>query len=249
MTDTETIKRIVLFADIKPGETILEIGAGTGFLTDELLKVSSKVIAIERDKNLAGILRKRLKDKQGLDVIEGNALKILDTLKFDKIVSNIPYSIAEALIMKLLEKEFERAVLTVPKSFAYKLIAKLGDKNFSRLSLMAEEFFSIEILMDVPKNAFEPRPKTNSVVIVIEPKKNKSLLRSVIRRRKMKVKNALREGLCETFGITKREARKLINMLKINNVILEKRVLNLSTEELKSVAQKVKNFSFTPSKT
>ncbi len=249
MTDTETIKRIVLFADIKPGETILEIGAGTGFLTDELLKVSSKVIAIERDKNLAGILRKRLKDKQGLDVIEGNALKILDTLKFDKIVSNIPYSIAEALIMKLLEKEFERAVLTVPKSFAYKLIAKPGDKNFSRLSLMAEEFFSIEILMDVPKNAFEPRPKTNSVVIVIEPKKNKSLLRSVIRRRKMKVKNALREGLCETFGITKREARKLINMLKINNVILEKRVLNLSTEELKSVAQKVKNFSFTPSKT
>ena len=249
MTDTETIKRIVLFADIKPGETILEIGAGTGFLTDELLKVSSKVIAVERDKNLAGILRKRLKDKQGLDVIEGNALKILDTLKFDKIVSNIPYSIAEALIMKLLEKEFERAVLTVPKSFAYKLIAKPGDKNFSRLSLIAEEFFSIEILMDVPKNAFEPRPKTNSVVILIEPKKNKSLLRSVIRRRKMKVKNALREGLCETFGITKREARKLINMLKINNVILEKRVLNLSTEELKSVAQKVKNFSFTPSKT
>ena len=111
MIDFEIICRIVDAAKIKTNETILEIGAGKGYLTKALAKEAKKVIAVEIDSKL----KKYLKMKK-VQVIIGNALENIHNLQFDKIVSNIPYSISEPLINKLIFENFKVAILTIPKA-------------------------------------------------------------------------------------------------------------------------------------
>jgi 16S rRNA A1518/A1519 N6-dimethyltransferase RsmA/KsgA/DIM1 with predicted DNA glycosylase/AP lyase activity len=97
--------------------------------------------------------------------------------------------------------------------------------------------------MDIPREAFSPAPKTSSVIAVIVPKKKKSLAAALLLREKMLLKNALRELACEGFlgrKSTKREAKKAIKSLKINNTLLEKKVSDLTEKEFKQVATIVK---------
>lgn len=234
MTDLEAIRGIVSASEIKRNETVLEIGAGKGFLTRELAK-RAKVIAIEIDKALEKDLRKNL---QGLEaeLIFGNALKILkkEEIRFDKIVSNIPYAISESLLQEMVFLDFKSAVLTLPKSFVERLEARPGDKRFSKLSILAREFFEIKTLFAIPREAFHPKPKTRSVAVFLEFRDKKSLFCRVFLQRKMKLKNAIMRGLFETKKYPKNQARKHIKSLKFNN-LLEKKMSEMDTVELKTV--------------
>lgn len=163
MVNKEIVKKIVYIAKIAPDETIIEIGAGKGILTKELVKKAKKVIAIEIDKKLKPVLERNLRDYKNVTILIKNALKA--DLSADKIIGNLPFAICESLIQKLPSFDFKRAVFTVSKSFAYRLLAKPGDDNYSKLSKFAQKNFEIKIEMDVPKESFEPRPKTNSVII------------------------------------------------------------------------------------
>ncbi|MBU0898863.1 MAG: hypothetical protein KKB03_04405 [Nanoarchaeota archaeon] len=163
MVNKEIVRKIASLAEIASNETVIEIGAGKGILTKELAKTARKVITIEVDKKLKPILERNLRSYKNVSVLIKNALK--SDLSADKIVGSLPYAICEALIQKLPSFDFKRAVFTVSKSFAYRLLAKPGDDNYSKLSKFAQENFKISIEMDVPKEAFEPRPKANSMVI------------------------------------------------------------------------------------
>ncbi|MFH1445378.1 MAG: rRNA adenine N-6-methyltransferase family protein [Nanoarchaeota archaeon] len=163
MIDKETIRKIVSLAEIGPEETVIEIGAGHGAMTKELVKHAKKVIAIELDKKLKPILERNVGGFKNVNLLIKNALKT--DLSADKIIGNLPYAICEALIQKLSEHDFKKAVFTVSKSFAYRLLAKSGDQNHSKLSDFSQKNFKIRIEMSVPKEVFKPKPKTNSVVI------------------------------------------------------------------------------------
>jgi len=165
MVDKSIIRKIILFANIKPNENVVEIGAGKGILTKELAKISGKVTAIEIDKKLKPVLEKELRGFNNATILIKNALKV--DLSSDKIVGNIPYAICESLIQRLPRYRFKKAVFTVSKSFAYRLLAKPGDENYSNLSVFSQKNFEIKIELYVPKDAFKPKPKTNSVVISV----------------------------------------------------------------------------------
>jgi len=165
MRDAETIRKIVVLADIGSNEKVIEIGAGRGALTKELAKSARRVIAIELDSTLKPVLEKKLGSIGNVSILIKNALKA--DLSADKIVGNIPYAICEPLLRKLPMYEFKKAVLTVSKSFAYRLLAKPGEKNHSELSDFAQKKFKILIEMELEKGVFEPRPGTNSVVISV----------------------------------------------------------------------------------
>jgi len=241
MIDQALIRKIVSLAGIRKGETVLEIGAGKGTVTKEIAKKAGRVIAIEIDPELGRGLR-GLK-LPNVDVKLQNALDFLDTQKpkFDRIVSNTPYSICEALVRRLPHFEFSKGVFAFPKSFAYRLLEK-GERR-TRLSFVSQEFFQIKLGQEIPKKAFSPAPKTSSVIVVLAPRRKKSLPAALLLREKMLLKNALREAICE--GVlgrksTKREAKKAIKSLKINNLLLEKKIADLDEKGFKQVATIVK---------
>lgn len=233
MVDEKALERIVSAAGLKKNETVLEIGAGTGLLTERLAKMAGKVIAIEMDEKLAKELEKRFASSNVL-VISGNALEKMKGLSFDKIASNIPYSISEALIQEMIFHSFKCAVLTVPKGFYYRLVGG------SKLGIFAGLFFKVELIGDVPKNAFSPRPKTSSVLIKVELKRltgNKKVLKELFLQRDKKIKNALLEAFCKVEKLTRNQARERLKKLGNNN-LLEKRLSVLNADELKILVNK-----------
>lgn len=103
LIDAEALQRQVGYAGVVRDDVILEVGPGIGNLTKLLLEMSDKVIAVEKDPGMGEVLRKRFHDKVNLEVINGDALKI-NLPSFDKVVSNIPYSISSPLTFKLLKR-------------------------------------------------------------------------------------------------------------------------------------------------
>ncbi len=243
MADGGVIEKIVSAAEIRPDETVLEIGAGTGPLTREIAKKAGKVLAVEKDRKFENILKDELKEYGNAEIIIGNILKIIDKLKFGKIVSNLPYSICEPLMQKLFHIRFEKAVLTVPETFAKIIMARENEKNYSKLSFLSNIFFDVKKLFEVPRESFQPKPRTKSVAIEIKPKEMKTeaekILAEIFLDERKKIKNSLREALIKADGLTKRQARERIKSFGIEKTILEKEMKELSLNEMKEAAKKV----------
>jgi len=234
MTKNKTIKIIVSLAKIKPKEKVLEIGAGMGFLTEELAKKSNDITAVEIDKKLISILRNELRDLKNVKVVKGNILKIIKKMDFDVIVSNLPYAISEALLRKLIFCEFKRAILVVPKGFAYRMIAKSRDRNYSKLSIFAQAFFNVKIENELSKDDFFPEPDTNSVVISMTKKPENHIQKLFIWETK-KIKNSIQKALASDHKMTKKQAKEALKSLKINNNLLEKTTKNIDLKGLKTI--------------
>lgn len=215
MVDEKVIKNIVDYAVLEKSDIVLEIGSGPGALTKELKKKCS-VVTIEIDPKFSAD-------------IQGNALKVKFP-KFNKIVSNLPYSICEALFWRLIRHDFENCVLTVPKSF----FTKLGGSG--KLGLVTWYCFDASFGFDVDRDAFDPVPKTDSCVFSLAPKKSK--LKELFKQYDKKLLNALIEYFCLN-GLSKKEAKHKVACLKIPVGVLSRKVLNLSFEELKKVVKKL----------
>jgi len=232
MTDIKTLQKIADSAELSKSDTVLEIGAGTGVLTRVLANSGAKVIAIEIDPELSAVLKERFHSQKNVEIFEGNALKLIKKLKFNKIVSNIPYAICEPLMLLLRTVDFDVAVLTIPKSFLGKLASG------SRLGFESSVFFEIKELFKVPKKAFSPEPGTESVVVGIRPARN--IPRTVLLRPKAKLKNAIMEALVEARKCTKNQAREAIKALNLSNIIMEKRVADMDLNDLRQLLSKLK---------
>jgi len=165
MIDGRFLKLIVDSAELKPKETVLEVGPGEGVLTKLLLEKCS-VTAIEKDEELFMELRDK---HRGLPLINGDVLKI-EWPRFDKCVSNLPYSISKKFILKLVQHDFESAVIVVQREFAEKLVAKPGEKDYGVVSVCAQLACDVELLDRIPKNAFKPQPKVESQIVRLRKK-------------------------------------------------------------------------------
>jgi 16S rRNA (adenine1518-N6/adenine1519-N6)-dimethyltransferase len=189
-------------ADIKNNDVVLEIGPGKGILTKVLSEKAKKVIAIEIDKNLVNNLKKIL--PENVELIHGNALNIdFETLpKFNKIVSNLPFSISSPITFKFLEYDFELAILIYQKEFAERLTANSGSKNYSRLSVAIYYKSLCDVIRTIPKTCFKPQPKVDSSMIRMIPRKSPpfqvinenfffDLTKNLFNYRRKKIKNIL----------------------------------------------------------
>ncbi len=148
------------------GENILEIGPGTGILTDILAGRGISVTAIEKDRNIFMDLSRRYASS-GVTVINGDILKFPPN-NYAGIIGNIPYYISSPILFRLYDFEFERSVLMVQKEFADKLVK---ENEISRLYVNANVRFEIRISRYVSKSNFIPPPKVDSAIIYIRKKK------------------------------------------------------------------------------
>jgi len=192
------IERVVRYANVNKNDIILEVGPGLGFLTKEIAEKAGKVIAIERDKKLIPVLESELKDYDNVELIFKDVLKT-KLPKFNKIVSNIPYSISAPLSEKLLNYDFELAVLFFQKEFGYRMIKKPGQEGYGRLSVMAQHYNEVEVKETVPRDAFYPQPKVDSVIVLLKRKKEVTkddkfnlLVKEIFRYKNKTVKNAVK---------------------------------------------------------
>ena len=166
LVSKRVVERIVSYAELRKDDVVLEVGCGTGNLTDALLK-KCYVIGIEKDKKMVEKLRKRFRRdiiEGKFEIIHADALKI-DFPQFNKFVSNIPYKISSPLTFKLFKYKFDLAIVMYQREFAERLCGE-----DSRLGIISKSYCTPTILELVKPSSFKPRPKVDSAIVKIVPK-------------------------------------------------------------------------------
>jgi len=178
LIDNNILDKIVNIINIK-GKNILEIGPGSGNLTNAILKKDpKKLVVIEKDENLVSILNQRFDEKI---VIRNNDILKIDEKKISKtkliVFGNLPYNISTEILCNWilnLDKEkfwFECLVLMFQKEVADRIIAKANTSLYGRLSILANWKLDILKICDVKPASFSPKPKIESTVLFFKPKK------------------------------------------------------------------------------
>ena len=240
LIDERILDRIVDAADIQPHETILEIGAGIGNLTERLMAKAGHVIAIERDPELVFVLKDRFGEPDNFTLINGDVLDV-DFPAFDKVVANLPYSISSEITFKLFKYDFKLAVLMYQYEFAQRLVAQANSKDYSRLSVNAHYFADTSMIMKIPRGAFSPPPEVLSAVVEIKPRPahfevlNKeyflNFVTAVFGQRRKKMRNSILRNK-QLLGIE--DMKEFINELP--QELLDKRPENLEPEQFAKLA-------------
>ncbi len=179
LVNKSVLEKIINSADLKPEDTVLEVGPGIGTLTAGLANVVKKVIAVEKDRNMCQILKETLKDYKNIEIINDDILKAyIDLPQQYKLVANIPYYLTSPLIRKFLETEHppEYIILMVQKEVAQRICA--STPNMSVLAISVQFYATAKIISYVKKENFWPKPKIDSAIIKITPHKNTSLVSS-----------------------------------------------------------------------
>ena len=177
LTDKNIINIIVKTANIKKNDTILEVGPGTGNLTEKiLLNNPKKIIAVEKDSYLVKKLFSKFNKK--IIIINDDILKI-DESKFATepivVFGNLPYNISTQILVKWirynnLSNIFKKFILMFQKEVAERIIAESNTKKYGRISILSSWKLKIKKIVDVSASSFYPSPKVKSSVLLIEPK-------------------------------------------------------------------------------
>jgi len=168
LTDDRVADRHIGYAGIRKEDKVLEVGPGLGILTKRLIEASDNVTCIEIDDILAEYITKEYGDR--LKLIHADAVKE-PFPDFDVFVSNLPYSVSTPIIFKLLEYNFRTAVVMVQKEFADRMVAMVGIPDYSRLTVNLFYKAECEIMENVPASRFNPKPKVDSALVRITPRK------------------------------------------------------------------------------
>ncbi len=173
LVDDRVVDRLPSYLEEIGADTshVLEVGGGTGVLTDRLLSVADEVTVVERDPELAAFLGEEFADaiEAGrLTVVEGDALEV-DLPPYTASVSNLPYGVSSEITFRLLPKG-RPLVLMFQQEFAERMVADPGTSEYGRLSVSTQHYAEPEIVESIPKEAFSPPPAVQSAVVRLTPR-------------------------------------------------------------------------------
>ena len=229
LIDSNIIKKIISITKIA-GEDVLEIGPGSGNLTEQIIKQKPKsMILIEKDQKLANLLKSKFKNYDNISIINKDFLK----LELEKLIKtntlvfgNLPYNVSSQILIKFLRLKnypviFSKLIFMFQKEVGNKIKAKVGEKDYGRLSIITKFKFNVTKCFDISNNCFFPRPKVNSTVLLFKPKKKLNF----------KIKNIKNlEKITQIFFSGKRKMinKPLKNIFRDSAEIISKLNLNLS---------------------
>jgi 16S rRNA (adenine1518-N6/adenine1519-N6)-dimethyltransferase len=208
-------------------KTVLEIGGGTGNLTEALISRAKKVVTVEKDPDLAEDL-KRFED---VKVINEDFLK-LKPFKVDVITGNVPYYISSPILFRLLDWEFEHALLCLQKEFAERMVAQPGTAEYGRLSVTTQLYFVPMLLKKVKKGSFRPVPRVDSAIVLLTPRntprdeKRDDMIRALFIH-----KNKTLSAAMKSREFSKEVAEKILTKAESLGLI-KKRIFQLSPTEV-----------------
>ena len=212
LTDAAVVRRIVERSGVAKEDVVLEIGAGLGALTIPVARQVAKVIAIEKDHNLARLLKTELTvnnitnvDLRVDDIRRLNLLELMQVVARKVIVmGNLPYNLSSQILVQLIEarRQISRAILMFQKELAERITAQPGKRDYGRLSVMLQYCGTVKPVVEVKAAQFFPRPQVDSTVLEIDfqsrqdqPAEDEALLFRVIKaafsKRRKTLKNAL----------------------------------------------------------
>jgi 16S rRNA (adenine1518-N6/adenine1519-N6)-dimethyltransferase len=210
LIDKNIIKSIVNVGDVKKNNVILEVGPGTGNLTEYILKKNpKKIFVIEKDSNLVNLLNGKFSDK--INILNKDILKFdLNNISKEKIIifGNLPYNISTKILTQWITthekfKCYKKLILMFQKEVADRILAKTNSRNYGRLSIISNWRLNIKKEFNISPQCFFPKPKIDSTLLSFVPKKefyyikNPENLEKITRiffnqRRKM-IKNPLKQ--------------------------------------------------------
>ncbi len=248
LADAECLQKVVATAELRPGDSVLEVGPGLGSLTRLLAMQVSRVLAVELDGRLIPALEDILSPFDNVELVHGDILA-LDPVKLVQgweansdyvVVANIPYYITSALIRHLLEAPVRpsRMVLTVQKEVAERIVAVPNDMNL--LALSVQVYGKPHIAAILPASAFIPSPQVDSAIVRIDID-HKLRFPPVILERFFRLAKAgfsqkrktLRNSISGGLGCTPAQAADLLSSAGIDP---NRRAETLSLEEWESLA-------------
>jgi 16S rRNA (adenine1518-N6/adenine1519-N6)-dimethyltransferase len=200
--DTRAVERILSFIKVQDSK-VLEVGPGYGVLTRALLEQGATVVAVELDPALCESLQSMFSAEiecERLILIRGDATRC-PLPPFDKVVSNLPYSVSSRITFRLLNIGFSEAVLMFQKEFAERMIARPGTPGCGRLSIMVQTYADIEPCFELSPRAFNPMPRVRSMVLHLVPHeprfplKDRKLYGDVVRALFSNRRKTVRNGL------------------------------------------------------
>jgi 16S rRNA (adenine1518-N6/adenine1519-N6)-dimethyltransferase len=171
LADPNTARRIVRLAGVEAGDRVLEIGAGVGALTLALLERDCRVVALELDRHLRPALEQVVAGAGDVRIVTGNALDIdlpalLDGGKW-RCVSNLPYNVATAVVIRLLEDapSIETALVMMQREVGERLVAAPCSSAYGAVSVRVAYYARAKIVGMVPRTVFVPAPKVDSALV------------------------------------------------------------------------------------
>ncbi len=169
LTQTGIAKKLIWAAAIGAGETLLEIGPGTGNLTAELLKTGNPILAVEKDPDMAAILRQRFAGARNFNLVVADILKV-DETKIPapyRVIANLPFYAGAPIIRKFLESENPpRAMaLILQKEVAQRICARPPKMNL--LALAVQFYAAPKIAGRIARGAFWPAPKVDAAILTL----------------------------------------------------------------------------------
>lgn len=187
LIDKNLLTKLVDAAELKTGELALEVGPGTGTLTETLLQRGCRVVACELDDSLAAMLSERVPSLgygEKFRLVHGDCLdkgKVLNKVAASaigdepfKLVANLPYGAATPLMLNLLidHPHCSLQAVTIQKEVAQRLAAKPGSKDYGLLSVVAQALGTVEIIATLPPECFWPRPEITSAMVLVRRRPN-----------------------------------------------------------------------------
>ena len=179
LIDQNIIDKIVNIIDVRD-KNILEVGPGTGNLTEKILKKKpNNFLVVEKDYNLVNLLQEKFNGK--IKIINDDILKIEENSLSKEILTvygNLPYNISTEILIKWIlnmkEKKiwFNYLVLMFQKEVADRIISKFDTKDYGRLTVLANWRLKIKKICDIYPSCFSPKPKVESTLLIFEPKRN-----------------------------------------------------------------------------
>ena len=226
---------------------VVELGPGTGALTWHLLKQGGEVLAIERDREIAPVLRQVFDWADGLEVREADAAKLdYEALREElghplTVVGNLPYQISSRILVSVAQayEHVERIVVMIQKEVAERLTAEPGNKTYGLLSVLVQRRFAGRIARHVPPQAFHPPPKVDSSVVVLTRKVVESsgpddaLFEKVVKAAFSMRRKTLRNTLSKGLGL---ESEQVVAALESVGIEPGLRAEKLSVEQFVQIA-------------
>ncbi len=224
LIDKNILKKIIEINIFNSGSEIIEIGPGTGNLTDYLIKKNpKKITAIEKDKDLSINLLDKFFGK--VEIINEDILNFFNYKIFNKdtiIIGNLPYNISSQILVKFIldnNFKFRALIFMFQKEMANRILAQVNSKDYGRLSILSNWKFEIKKLFDIKPSSFYPRPKVESSLLLFQEKREKFSIKDPKNLEKI-------TGIL--FNQRRKKIRKSINYIfKNNKKVMTRLNLNL----------------------
>jgi 16S rRNA (adenine1518-N6/adenine1519-N6)-dimethyltransferase len=205
VVDPNTVRKVVRAADLKPGDLVVEVGAGLGSLTLALRAAGARVVAVEVDAGMVRALGDVVGADPGVTVMHADALAIdfraLTGGQPAALVANLPYNVATPIVMTaLVSGAFGDLLVMVQKEVGHRWVARVGDPLYAGVSVKVAALAEAALAGSVSRNAFYPVPKVDSVLVRLRPRAQpetgdrQSLFEVVdtaFRQRRKRLRNAL----------------------------------------------------------